>query len=644
MGLFDKIVGENDTKEIDDQEKKEEFNSIILETENVPREIRSIAAANKLASHELDFKILKTKTLYSIEKEEGWVEADETQLRQFKDKDFILSPDLKVKQSFKVDIFKKAPQDDKEYEKLPNIVMGANKLMTKVIVSIKKDIEVKYFSKLEERILEEINKKKIRSGIVVGIRDENMKKEVKKLVSGIRVNGILDKDATFVVCEGVDPAPPVHDDFIFHYKKKMGKEDEHGRVDYSKRGYILAVEENECIMEYIKPQEGVPGRNCQGKFISVKPPKDDSEIQINHTENITKKEDDEKIRYIANRNGYVTQDGDKYDIDDNMEVEEVSFRSTGSIETDLSSNVKINIKESDVFKDAIGPGMTVETYELSVDGNVASGAKIKTEKLVIGGQTHKTAVMNSKTANISVHRGTVTADEVQVERLEGGKIVGDHIQVQQAIGGEIIGKEIVIDKLGSNVSITASDRIEIKEMKGSNNKFLIDPSGTREFNETIERINKQIKEIDIKLKPLEKKLDERKRLIAKTKPTVETVKEKIAELKSDGKKPPATLLSKIREYQNLINVYNASLKEYKNDKLTRKNLKEDLKQVQDKVFSAKIINHSPWQEFNEIKFKLISPPVEKVYSTKNHEIIREFSLKETGEGKYEIQKSSEYTE
>jgi cell fate (sporulation/competence/biofilm development) regulator YlbF (YheA/YmcA/DUF963 family) len=140
-----------------------------------------------------------------------------------------------------------------------------------------------------------------------------------------------------------------------------------------------------------------------------------------------------------------------------------------------------------------------------------------------------------------------------------------------------------------------------------------------------------------------KQLEERKRVIDKTKPTVNMVKEKILELKKDGKNPPATLLAKIREFQRSVNDYNEALNTYKDEKAKLKNLKEDLNQVQKKVFSAKIINHSPWQEFNEIKFKLISPAIEKVYNTKPHEIIREISLRETDDGEYEIKRSAEYS-
>jgi hypothetical protein len=643
MGLFDKIRGEHKSEEDKKAQEENGFTSLIVESENIPKEIKSIAAANKLPPKKLDFKILKTKTFYSDEKEEGWIEVDEEKLHLFSEDDFLLNENLKIKQSFKVDIFKITKKEDEPT--LPVISMSGNKLLTRIIATLKKDIEVKYFSKLEERINEEIDKKKIRAGVLAGIFDENQKKEVQKLVASIRVNGHMNESPSFVVSQGIDPIPPINDDLIYHYKKKLAKEDNQGRIDYKRRGYILAVEENECIIEYIKPKDGRAGRNAQGKFLAVQEPSSNHEVNITISENILKKEDDERILYLAKRSGYVNESSpNSFDIDDQMEIDEISFKSTGNIETSMDSHVKINIKEADAFKDAIGPGMSVETSEINIEGNVGSGARIKANKLDIGGQTHKTSQIEAKNAHISVHRGEFNGDEVEIDRLEGGKIIADKVHVKQVIGGEIIAKEVLIDELGSNASITASDKIEITELKGHDNKFVIDPSVTKEFNESIMKINQELKELRLKIKPIPKNLEERKRLIDKTKPTVQMVKEKISELKADGKNPPATLLGKIKEFQEMVNKYNELLRSYKNQKERIKDLKSDLDEVQLKVFAAKIINHSSWLEYNEIKFKLLSPEIDVVYNTKDHEIIREITLKQTGDEEFMVERSSEYSE
>ncbi len=639
LGLF----GSNSDKkdEIQNDSEKNVFKSVIIDTQNIAEEIKNIASANNINPKEISFRILKVTTSYKTHKSDDFKDLDEKNKDIFNDNDFLLNPELRVKQHYKVEIYKKDREDTDET--IPEIILSGNKSLTKVIATIKKDLDVKYFSKLEQKIIEDINMKKVRSNILVDFRDENMYKEVKKVVASIRVKNFLENDNTFIVCQGLDKVPAVDDKLILHYKNKMDIKDKHGRIDYSKRGFVLAVSKGETIIEYIKPQEGKPGKNCQGRFLSVKEPTSSNQADINHTENILKKEDDFKILYIANKNGYVNFENNTYDIQDKMEIDSVDFRSTGSIETDLDADVKINIKESDVFKDAIGPGMSVETSELYVEGNIASGASVVAREVTIKGQTHKTANIEAEDIKIAVHRGIATGKNIEIERLEGGTVIGEMIKIKNVIGGEITGKDIFIEELTSNATIKASNLIDLQKVKGNNNKLIIDSSATKQYNDKIDKINDEIKKLTISLKPVPKVLESKKRVIDINKGTIEEIKNRILELKKSGKTPPASLIGKIKEYQKMINEYNTALRDFKTNKDKLAKLQESLKSSQDQIFSAKIINRGVWKEFNEIKFKLVSPPVEVKYNTKENEIIREVTLKKIENEKFEINRSSEYS-
>ena len=470
-----------------------------------------------------------------------------------------------------------------------------------------------------------------------------MYKEVKKLVASIRVNGIIDQNQTFVVCQGVDDIPSVNDDLVYHYKKKVNAKSADGKVDYSKRGFVLAVEKDECIIEYIKPQIGTPGRNCRGQFIPVKEPRKANDTPIGITNNIIKKENEASVKYIANRGGYVNVEKGTFDIQDQMEINEISFRSTGSIDANVTSNIKINIKEKDILKDAIGAGMSVETTELVVQGNIGSGAKIKAKVVEIGGQTHQSAFIDADKVTIAVHRGEVNGQDITIDRLEGGRVVGDKVYVKQMIGGEVVGRVIKVDNLLSNARITASEIIEISELKGSSNKLSIDPSATKEFIAQIEEINKKIEKLEEELKAYPRQLSVKKEAIEKNKPMAEMVKAKILELKQSNVEPPITLYAKIKDFQEKVVEYNALLQSFKDKKETLHELKNELSAVQTKVFSAKIINHSVWKEYNEVRFHLISPPKDITYNPKEREVIREITLKDMGNGEYRIMRSNEYS-
>ncbi|MDX1808185.1 MAG: flagellar assembly protein A [Sulfurospirillaceae bacterium] len=637
MSLFGS--SKKDTNEVKNTEEDNEFKSVIIDTENIVDEIKNLSSAYNVHPRDLLFRLIKVSTLYKTNKGDNYKEVSDEEMELFNDNDFLLNPELRIKQHFKVEIFKK---NDSTKDSLPEIVLGGNKSLTKIIATVKQNFDIKYTSDLEERIIDDINIKKIKSNILVGIRDSSMHQEVKKLVAQIRVKNLIENDSTFVVCQGLDKVSSINDELIFHYKNKIKRKDSSDRVDYSKRGFVLAVAEGETIIEYTKPQNGIPGRTCQGRFLSTSDPLSVYDGNINHSENIIKKEDDNKILYVAKINGYVNVENGVYDIRDNMEIESVNFRSTGSIETDMNSNVKINIKENDALKDAIGPGMSVETSELNIEGNIGSGASVKTKKVTIKGQTHKTSKIESDYANISVHRGEVTGQNIEIDRLEGGIVYGETVHIKSAIGGEVVAKEIFIDELTSNTILKASNLIDIKKVKGNNNKLSIDPTSTKVYNEKIAKINHEIKKLKLELVPIPKMLEAKKRLIDNNRIVVTDIKSRIAELKQEGKTPPISLLNKLKEYTRMVNEYNASLNDFKNRKQKLLALNEDLNSVQNQVFSSKIINRGIWKEFNELKFRLILPPVEVIYNTKDNEIIREATLVQKGDNKFEIKKSSEY--
>lgn len=638
MGLFNRLIGESHSDE--DKQEINTFEPIIIDIQDVANELKTVASVNGVSPKFVDFNLLEVSTRYKLKDEPEWTELKEGQLEIFDDDAFFLNPDLAIEQHFKIEIFDTRSQP--ETIALPKLTLGANKNLTRVVATVKKGFDIRYSSDFEERFIEAINKKKVRAKILVGIREATMQREVKRISSLIRINNAITEDITFIVMQGIEPVAPVDDNFIEHYKKKIKSEDPNGRVDYSRRGYLQSVSEGEIVLEYIKPQEGSAGKTCRGVYIGVREPKVLHEQDIKVSENIIKKEDDKSIRYIAKCSGYVKNDGNTYDIQEEMEIREINFKTTGSIETGIDQNVKINIKESDALKDAIGTGMSVESTELNMEGNVGAQATIRAKTVAIGGQTHKTSTIWAQKASITVHRGSIEAQEVKIKRLEGGHVNGDVVHVESMIGGEIVAREIHIDSLFSNASITATQLIEIKNLKGSNNKLIIDPASTGVFEEESEKLKDKIEQTRKLLEKLPKQLENKKILIEKNKRPIEMVKEKIAELKEEGTKPPATFMAKLRDYQQLVNEYNLLLKNLKDTKFQLNDFKEELNNLQSKIFAAKIINHSPWKEYNEIKFRLISPAIEIQHATKENEMSKVITLIESADGGYKINLSNEY--
>jgi len=632
LAFFGKSKDENET-----YSDEVNFQNIIIDTENINQELKNISSSLNIPLNQFDFTILSFKSVFKTHKDDEWMEIDKSNIEQFKDEDFLLNEELQIKQQYKIEIFLK----DEKSMPLLDIVLGGNKFLTKIVATVKKNFDIKYSSKLKEYIVSQINKRLIKQSMLISIFQSEMKKEVEKIVSKIRINNFLDEDHTFVVCNCIEPIAAINDKLIFHYKKNVNKKDEHGRIDYSRRGYIHAVQKGDIIIEYIKAKEGRNGRNCKGELLKVKEPVQKYSIDFSVSENIEKKEDENRIIFVAKKDGYVNKEGDKYDINDNMEIEEVSFKTTGSIEANLESNVKINIKESDVLKDAIGPGMSVETTEIIVEGNIGSGAVVKAKKAQIGGQTHKNASVFADELDISVHRGYAEGKDINIKRLEGGRVNAKTVKIDQAIGGEVIAERIFIKQLVSNVTLIASEIIEISELKGTNNKFVIDPTRVLGFYEKINQLKEKLKKIESVINITKKAIRDKKFLIDKNKEPAQLVKQKIIELKQFGQEPAKTLMKKIRDFQQLITTYNALLEKYKKYKNERESIKKEIEDIQSTILKAKIINHSIWHEYNEIKFILLSPKIEITHVTKEGEISKSITLSKVKENEFQINRKSE---
>ena len=90
----------------------------------------------------------------------------------------------------------------------------------------------------------------------------------------------------------------------------------------------------------------------------------------------------------------------------------------------------------------------------------------------------------------------------------------------------------------------------------------------------------------------------------------------------------------------MVAEYNQILKSINSKQSELATLKDELVSMESIIFNAKIINRDRWTELNEIKFKLIEPPIDINYSTKENEIIRVMTLK-AGVNGYEIKRSNE---
>ncbi len=620
-----KVFGKKSSKDAIKEEQVLEFEKMTINTRDLPSELESISAKYKIDTKYLDLNILSYKLFYENAQDSKIVEISEINRDEALSKENLLNPDIRYFQEIRAEVFKR----EKKRVFPISISIGANRDFSLVRATIKPKEKVTFFEGLEGEIISEIERKKVKAGLLIGFCDEAMRSGISKLVSIIRVNKSISKSTSFNVCEGIKAVEHIETKLIKHFEKKESDENS---------SFVHGVSEGELVLELIKSKDGHIGRNCKGEALLIKSVElSDGIVEVNVSDDFEIKEDEKKILYYAKRNGYINvATGNKYEIRDEYVVNSVNVKSTGNINIQEDSDVKVTIKESDSMADAVGPGVEIDTNELNIAGSVANNAKIKAKIVQIKGQTHQSSHIVANEVQIHLHKGYAEGDEVEIDIVEGGVIVGDIVRVGQLSGGEIRAKEVYIKEVISNCKIFASHHIELDLIKGNGNIFTIDALAQRNFHQKYEELTKELKNLEFKVIKLPKELKHKKHRIHRESESVEEIKKTIAEMKKFGKTPLASLITKLKDHQELIKKYNSSLRELKDARMQIDSLHEELTELNTSVLNAKVINKAPWKEFNEVKFKLIEPPIEVSFLPKEGMDTRVLSLDSTEEGEYHI--------
>ena len=615
---------------------------IVVRTQNVPKELLNIASSYEISVNKVDFNLLEVQTYTRMNdgtKETDWEEVSVSELHELDDETAILNPYFQIKQMYEIEIFSKKDENNK-YKNF-HLAVGANSTKCKVYLSIKKGSEVSYNSRLDKELLMLINNRKIRAGILIDIFDDMMGSVISKLFANIKIqeNVVYEKDETILIAQSYEPTLTTNDAIIFHYDKKTDVSD-NDKVDYAARGFIKSVSKDELLIEYIKPKLGKAGRDCRGEYMKALEPIIKHEPSFTVDDTIKVVEDKNSIRYIARESGYISLEGSVYTIKNEVDVGEITFKTTGSIESGLESEVSISVKESDAIKDAVGTGMNVEVSEIHIDGNVGPNAKINALKAVVDGQTHKTAQIRADKLKINVHKGEAWGNSITITRLEHGKVYGQSIDVSQAVGGTIEGREVIVDLCGSHVKIKASRLIEIKKLHGSENLFSIDPLLTKDTNDGLKKNKDDIEKFTKNVKTLKKEILKYRDLVKGNMTAFLDVKKRLIHYKKNGVKMPESFVKKYKEFKKMQDHLSEVEKKYEIDYDHLNLLTKRTASFQDNIFDARIINRGEWIGYNELRFKLVEPPVELSFKPKEGSKDKVFAIveieDEDGNSDYEI--------
>ncbi len=612
-----------------------EFQNVVIYSDNVAKDLQNVALKQNINPKLLDFKILAYKTLYRKKGAPKYQELTPLEQERFFSVENLTNPNIEISQKIKIEIFKR-----QKGKKLPfKISLGANKTLTKVVLKVPAQDGIEYSDTLYGDLMAQIDTRKARLGILIGFMRENSKSQLRALISDIQVNGKISKDYTIPVCEGYEPIHQNNGEIILHYMNKEKQNQSEKRVDHSERDFMHTVCMNDLVIEVLKSKEGRAGRDCKSNIIPFQKLDLSQNLDIVVSEDFRVEEKENVIYYYANKSGFIYSEKENhFEIRDELVVNEVSFRSTGSIDASGEEDIKINIEGKDSLSDAIGQGVRVVSSEVKTAGNMGSGAEVIADKVEIGGQTHQSSKIVAKEVDINLHKGEVEGDVVRIGTLENGRVEANTVYVDKVSGGEIIAKDVYLKEVLSNTTIYASHYIEIDLLNGNGNKFIIDPKSQKDFKQKVENAEEKIKSKKENIKELSKKIKLLRRKIQNDKDNIKQINETIIDLKRRQTTVPTSLINKLKDNQANIKEHNLLLKELKDDKMQLESFEADLKELVNAVFDAKVVNRSVWKEFNEVKFKVVEPPVEVSHLFTDGEMSEVITIKSMEDGKYILER------
>ncbi len=428
------------------------------------------------------------------------------------------------------------------------------------------------FDPSEDEIIEVIKKLLAMEGVVYGVKHKilpTVAKEIKKRLNPAQ------RPFRILIAEGKKPVRGKNSELKYYFNRyhAAGSVTEDGRIDYRKKNFLVPVKKGQILVEFFKPTRGEEGYDVFGNVIPQDVGvviEDIDEIRFNE-EAIERVEEGRIIRLISKRDGVIIYRNGIYDIDTSVSVDKVDIKTTGNLDANADVELEIGRGTADSVEDTIAAGMKVKAKKVTVNGDVGPDAVIEAEEVNIRGSVHHDARVYAKKAKIAICRGSVEADEVEIDLAEHARVTTrQKAVINKAVACKIFSPKVEIRDvmISSNVT-TASDTVFVNRVEGSDNVIAIQPLNLPWIREKYKDLRMKLEYAGVILKTTKRKYDELASVLEKEKKKYDDVRRAIAELKRKSKEVPASLLmvvKKFKEYSEKLlkaeNDYNNAKKEY----------------------------------------------------------------------------------
>ncbi|MFA6188688.1 MAG: flagellar assembly protein A [Sulfuricurvum sp.] len=578
-----------------------EFTAVTKASNNVKDDLRLAATDRKLNADEIDFDLL-SYTTYSkkVEDKEWNLVPGENPFVNITEEE-LYSSEFLLSQEYQIKIRPFVPHQHLDLQ----FTVGMSKAKGMLTAMINPASIIPLKKGVQEWIKEAINRKKLRLGFMIGMGDENLDKEILRLLATIQKKGPLTESYQLPIGSFIPPIDVINDRVILHYKKQDQDEED--------PSYIQGVQPGDLIMEYVFPKRGRNGRGLDGAPIIIPEPtiKYAGAIKIKET-TISSTQDEKSIRYFALVSGFIKRDKGIFVVAQDLYLEAVNLK-TGSIVAGTDKDITLTVEQKNVGEDAVGAGLRIDIQTVDISGTVGENTRINACDLNIDAQTHKKCTIDvSGVANIKLHRGNLKAKEANIEVLEGGTIEGDIVRVKKMLGGEIIARQVYVDTLYSHSKIIACQSIEIGDIEGEGNTMAIDPDSIPAYHEKISVLVAEIKEKEQILQGHKKELSMKQTVFKEKSAQAKRTQQRIIDAKQHGREPLETDVISIQQYRAEASRIQLQTEKVAEDENVLSSLREKLTLLHEADLYGVITHHGVYRGNNRVQF--IDPITHQEYS------------------------------
>ncbi|MDD2781792.1 flagellar assembly protein A [Sulfuricurvum sp.] len=581
-------------------------------------DLQEIANSRRIPLDDLDFDLLSYTTHYKGTIDEEWQSLDGDDLLAKTTESEIRSAIFLIRQEYQLRFrpFKPHPYLDLRFS------IASDKYKTKVVAIIDPTSTIPLKKGIQEWIKNTIINKQLRHGLLIGLYDQNLDKEINRFLLKIQKEGAIKTPYRLPIGEFFPAITPTNDSIILHFKQNK-----------ESKSFIDGVEPGELILEYLFPKHGRNGRGCDGSYIEVPDPtiRYASYIVIDE-ETIYTEEDSDSIRFFAKVSGFVERKKGAFTISQELKLDTANFKKTGSIETGIDKNISLKVKRNIASEDSIGVGVNIDVQKLDVSGTVGGNAKIQACEVNIGAQTHRDSQINvTEIATIHLHRGNLKAKEANIVILETGKVEADIVRVNKMVGGEIIAREVHIDVLYSNARINALESITIGLIEGEGNNLIINPHAIESYHEKIAVLESEIKEKTSRLQVESKEFISRQIAFKDKNARIKQIQQRVIAAQQNGADVMKADMVRLQQYKAEAESLKTSHEHLKTSEEYLNTLTQDLSKLYEADLHASVTHNGTYNGKTRIIF--IDPKTHQEYGITPQGKVTTIRLRQEGDEK-----------